>query len=92
MSGFGGILAFDLAGGATAVNRWAKGLSLIRLAPTLGGVETIALVPAVSSHIRLTTEERAAIGISDGTVRISCGIEDPADLINDLERALARHD
>jgi cystathionine beta-lyase/cystathionine gamma-synthase len=92
MSGFGGILAFDLAGGSEAVNRWARALSLIRLAPTLGGVETIALVPAVSSHIRLTSEERRAVGISDGTIRISCGIEDPADLVEDLERALARHD
>ena len=92
MHGFGGVLAFDLAGGEVAVRRWAEGLSLIRLAPTLGGVETIALVPALSSHIRLTADERLATGISDGTIRISCGIENPADLIRDLDRALARHD
>jgi cystathionine beta-lyase/cystathionine gamma-synthase len=92
MSGFGGILAFDLAGGEAAVRRWAEGLRLIRLAPTLGGVETIALVPAISSHIRLTPDERREVGISDGTVRVSCGIEDPADLIADLDRALARRD
>ncbi|MDZ4806542.1 MAG: aminotransferase class I/II-fold pyridoxal phosphate-dependent enzyme [Candidatus Eisenbacteria bacterium] len=92
MRGFGGILAFDLAGGEPAVRHWAEGLSLIRLAPTLGGVETIALIPAVSSHIRLSSDERLAAGISDGTIRISCGIEDPADLIKDLDRALGRHD
>ncbi len=91
MRGFGGILSFDLQGGEAAVRSWADGLSLIRLAPTLGGVETIALVPAVSSHIRLSTEDRLAAGISDGTIRISCGIEDPADLIRDLDQALARH-
>ena len=89
MSAFGGILAFDLAGGESAVRRWASGIELIRLAPTLGGVETIALIPAISSHIRLTPEERSAVGISDGTIRISCGIEDPGDLIADLERSLA---
>ena len=84
------VLAFDLKGGESAVRHWADALSLIRLAPTLGGVETIALVPAVSSHIRLTSEERHAAGISDGMIRISCGIEAADDIIADLDRALVR--
>ena len=61
---------------------------LIRLAPTLGGPETIALVPAVSSHIRLTPAERQSIGIADGLVRLSCGLEHIDDLKADLDAGL----
>lgn len=89
MRAFGGLLAFDLKGGAPAVESMAARLSLVRLAPTLGGVETIYLVPAVSSHIRMTPAERAAVGITDGSVRVSCGIEAAGDLLADFERALA---
>lgn len=89
MRAFGGLLAFDLRGGAAAVESMAARLRLVKLAPTLGGVETIYLVPAVSSHIRMTPEERAAVGIADGSVRVSCGIEAADDLIADFEQALA---
>lgn len=88
MRRFGGLFAFELTGGAAAVERLFERVRLIRLAPTLGGTETIALVPAVSSHIRLTPDERAAIGVPDGLVRISCGLEHPDDLVADLGRAL----
>lgn len=88
MRAFGGLLAFDLKGGADAVAAMAERLRLVRLAPTLGGVETIYLVPAVSSHIRMTPDERAAVGITDGSVRVSCGIEAAEDLVADFEQAL----
>lgn len=88
MSTFGGLLAFDLRGGAGAADRFVRNVRLIRMAPSLGGVDTICLVPAVSSHIRMSDAERRAIGITDGLVRLSCGIEDPDDLMADLERGL----
>lgn len=89
MRRFGGLLAIELKEGGAAVERFVQGLRLIRLAPTLGGAETIILIPAFSSHVRLTAAERAAIGVPDGLVRISCGLEHPDDLRADLERALA---
>jgi methionine-gamma-lyase len=88
MSGFGGILAFDVAGGLDAARRVASAFRLIRLAPTLGGVATIALLPALSSHIRMTSEERRAVGIGDGMIRLSCGLESASDVIADLDDAL----
>ena len=88
MKRFGGLLAFELTGGAVAVERLFARTRLVRLAPTLGGPETIALVPAVSSHIRLTPEERGAIGIADGLVRLSCGLETVEDLKADLDAGL----
>lgn len=88
MSRFGGLLAFELKGGASAAERFVQETRLIRLAPSLGGVETICLIPAVSSHIRMTPAERQAVGISDGLIRLSCGIEDPGDLVADIERGI----
>ena len=88
MSCFGGLFAFELTGGAEAAAEFVRRSRLIRLAPTLGGVETICLIPAVSSHIRLSPEERNAIGIPDGLIRVSCGIEHPEDLIDDIERGI----
>lgn len=89
MRRFGGLLAFELRGGSAAVERLFARTRLVRLAPTLGGPETIALVPAVSSHIRLTPEERRAIGIADGLVRLSCGLEAVEDLKADLDAGLS---
>lgn len=88
MKRFGGLLAFELRDGAPAVERLFARARLIRLAPTLGGPETIALVPAVSSHIRLTPAERQSIGIADGLVRLSCGLEHIDDLKADLDAGL----
>jgi methionine-gamma-lyase len=88
MTGFGGILAFEVDGGLDSARRVANGLRLVRLAPTLGGVATIALLPALSSHIRMSPEERRAVGIGDGLIRLSCGLESAADLIADLDEAL----
>jgi cystathionine beta-lyase/cystathionine gamma-synthase len=88
MSGFGGMLAFELAGGGVAAERLLKRLSLIRNAPSLGGVDTIVSEPRHTSHAHMSAEERAAVGVPDGFVRMSVGVEGAADLIADLEGAL----
>lgn len=88
MSGFGGMLAFELTGGAAASERMLRRLSLIRHAPSLGGVESIISEPRFTSHAHLTPEQRAAAGIPDGFVRLSVGIEDADDLIGDIQRAV----
>ena len=89
MSGFGGMLAFELSGGGGAAERLLKRLTLIRHAPSLGGVDTIVSEPRYTSHAHLTAVERAAAGIPDGFIRMSVGIEAASDLIDDLQRALA---
>jgi cystathionine beta-lyase/cystathionine gamma-synthase len=88
MSGFGGMLAFELSGGGLAAERLLKRLTLIRNAPSLGGVDTIVSEPRYTSHAHLTAEERAAAGIPDGFIRMSVGVESAADLIADLQGAL----
>lgn len=85
--GTGGIVAFDLAGGASAVDPFLRGLATIAIVHSLGEVATTISYPTVSSHRPLPVEERAALGVSAGTLRISCGIEHPSDLIADLTRA-----
>jgi len=88
MRGFGGMLSFSLRGGFDAVRRVLPRLRLAHLAANLGAVETLAGVPATTSHVECTAEERAAMGIPEGLVRYSVGIEDAGDLIADLEQAL----
>ncbi|HSG48967.1 MAG TPA: PLP-dependent transferase, partial [Longimicrobiales bacterium] len=75
-------------GGGRAANRFMRRLELVAVAPSLGGVETLVSQPRYTSHAALSTRERAELGIPDGFVRLSVGIESPADLIMDLERAL----
>jgi cystathionine beta-lyase/cystathionine gamma-synthase len=87
MRGFGGMLAIELAS-ADATSHFLRRLELIAHAPSLGGVDTLASEPRFTSHADLTAEERAAVGVPDGFVRISVGIEDADDLIADLEQAL----
>lgn len=89
MSGFGGMLSFMLDGGFDAVKRFLPRLKHAHLAANLGAVETIAGPPATTSHVECTPEERAAMGIPEGLVRYSVGIEDVNDLIGDLKQALA---
>jgi cystathionine gamma-synthase len=84
----GGMLAFELAGGGDAVRAFLGRLRLVQLIPSLGGVETGAGVPALTSHRGLAPEQRAELGITDGVVRISAGIEDPEDVLADVEQAL----
>jgi cystathionine beta-lyase/cystathionine gamma-synthase len=88
MSGFGGMLAIELTGGARGAERFIRKLRLIRHAPSLGGVDSLVSEPRHSSHTHLSAEERAKLGIPDGFLRLSVGIEDADDLIADIEQAL----
>ena len=85
---FGAMLSFEPKGGAGAAERMFSRLTIPLHAPSLGGPETLVTRPAASSHVGLTVEERARIGISDGLVRVSIGLEAPEDLIEDFDRAL----
>ena len=88
LDGFGGLLAIELAGGGAAAERFLRKLRLIAHAASLGGVDTLVVEPRFSSHAHMSSEERAAIGIPDGLLRLSIGIEDAADIIADIEQAL----
>ncbi|EEF63464.1 cystathionine gamma-synthase family protein [Pedosphaera parvula] len=88
MRGFGGVLSFMLKGGFDAVRAFLPRLRHAHLAANLGAVETIAGPPATTSHVECTPEERAAMGIPEGLIRYSVGIEDVDDLIADLKQAL----
>ncbi len=87
MSGFGGMLSCDL-GSLEAARRFFKALRLCFLGESLGGVESLIAHPASMSHAGISAEERVAMGVTDGLVRISAGIEDVNDLIADLRQAL----
>ncbi|MFI6579001.1 trans-sulfuration enzyme family protein [Nocardiopsis sp. NPDC050513] len=86
--GFGGVLAFELAGGLKAGRAFAERVRLAALAPSLGDVRTLVMHPASTSHRMLDAEGLARAGISEGLIRLSAGIEDVEDLWADLERAL----
>jgi cystathionine gamma-synthase/methionine-gamma-lyase len=88
--GRGGMVSFDIRGaGRAEAFKFLESLNLIRSAATLGDVYTLALYPAISTHRALTPEQRTAIGIGDGLIRLSVGIEDVEDVIADLDQALA---
>lgn len=89
MSGFGGVLSFEVQGGADGVAAVLSRLRLAHLAANLGAVETVVGSPATTSHVECTAEERASLGIPEALIRYSVGIEEPADLIADLEQALS---
>jgi len=88
MDGMGGMVSVELAGGRRAAFRFLKGLSVFTLAESLGGVESLVDHPASMTHASVPRAEREAHGVTDGLVRLSCGIEDPADLADDVTRAL----
>lgn len=90
MKDYGMMVSFELQGGEPAVDRFIKNLRLWYLATSLGGVESILSYPKLSSHIGLSSKRLKLLGVTPSTVRLSVGIEDPADLIADLEAALAR--
>jgi cystathionine gamma-synthase len=90
MRGFGGVVSFIVKGGLHGASRFVDGVTLARIGPSFGGVEALIEQPAVMSYYEMTSEQRAAIGIADGLVRMSVGIEDASDLILDLEQALSR--
>jgi len=89
MRGYGGVLSFMLEGGFEAVKRVLPRLKLAHRAANLGAVETVAGPPATTSHVECTAEEREAMGIPEGLIRYSVGIEDAGDLIADLTQAFA---
>jgi cystathionine gamma-lyase len=89
MSGFGGMIAFEVHGGLPAARRLVERTRVFTLAESLGGVEALIELPAAMTHASIPAETRRAHGIADGLVRISVGIEDVADLISDLDRALS---
>ncbi|MCC6556895.1 MAG: aminotransferase class I/II-fold pyridoxal phosphate-dependent enzyme [Polyangiaceae bacterium] len=89
LAGGGGVLSFELTGGVAAAERMIGRLRIPIQAPSLGGAETLITRPAITSHAGLDPEERRRMGIADGLVRVSVGIEAIEDLIEDFERALA---
>ncbi len=88
LDGFGGMLAIELVGGTRSTERFLRRLRLIKHAPSLGGVDSVISEPRFTSHSHLTSEERAALGVPDGFLRVSIGIEHVDDLIADIEQAL----
>jgi cystathionine gamma-lyase len=89
MSGFSGMLTFDVAGDLAATRRVLESFRVFTLAESLGGVESLIEHPAIMTHASLPADVRAKLGIGDSLVRVSVGIETTADLLRDLERALA---
>jgi methionine-gamma-lyase len=88
MSGFGGVLSIELVGGLEAATRFVEHLDLFQLSASLGSVESLAVHPASMWKAMLTEEELADAGLDSGLVRLACGQEDVADLIDDVDKAL----
>ena len=89
MKGFGGIVSIYVKGGLPAARQMMERCHLFALAESLGGVESLVNHPAIMTHASVPIERRAALGIHDNLVRLSVGVEDVADLIAELEAALA---
>jgi len=89
MSGYGGIVSAEIVGGLGAAKRFLRGLEVFTLAESLGGVESLIDHPASMTHASVPRAQREAHGLTNGLLRFSCGIEDPADLADDVRRALA---
>ena len=90
LDGYGGMVGLELAGGPKAAERMLKRVKLVTHAPSLAGVETLVSEPRLTSHKEISAQGRAALGFPDGFLRLSCGIEDAADIIADLEEALGK--
>lgn len=88
MSGYGGMVTFDLLGGREEADSFVRSLKLFSFAESLGGVESLACYPPEMTHGSIPREERIRRGITDGTIRLSVGIEDIDDLVTDLDQAL----
>ncbi len=88
MSGFGGMISAELSGDLSGAERFIKNLHYFSLAESLGGVESLIELPALMTHASVPTEDRIKLGITDTLIRISVGVEDADDLINDIKTAL----
>lgn len=88
MRGFGGMITAELKGGIEDARRFLERLTIFSLAESLGGVESLVEHPGIMTHASVPPEQRARLGISDGLVRFSVGIEDGDDLLADVEHAL----
>lgn len=89
-SSAGSMISFDVKGGEAKAFRFLNALTIVKLAVSLGGTESLAEHPATMTHSDVSPPERAAMGISESLIRLSVGVEDPDDLIWDIEQALAR--
>jgi cystathionine beta-lyase/cystathionine gamma-synthase len=87
-AGFGGVLSFELRGSADRADKFMRSTTIPIVAPSLGGVQTLLTRPAVTSHAGMPREERLHMGIADGLIRMSVGLEDTDEIIEDLDRAL----
>ena len=88
MSGGGTLIAFELAGGKAAAFAMMNAMRIVAVSNNLGDSKSLATHPGTTTHMRIGAEERARLGISDGAIRLSVGLEDVADLIADIDRAL----
>jgi len=92
MRAYGGMLAFDMKGGPkaglAAARRFCDRVRVFLLAASLGGVESLVVLPIYTSHVRMSLAELQASGVEPGTVRMSVGLEDPEDLLEDLRQGL----
>jgi cystathionine beta-lyase/cystathionine gamma-synthase len=89
MTGFGGMVCFDLDGRYDRAAACFDRLRLIKRAASLGGAESIVSLPVLTSHLGYSEEQLRAAGVTPGMLRVSVGLEEPADLIADLDHALA---
>ncbi len=89
MQGGSTLLAFEIKGGKAAAFRFQDALRLIRISNNLGDAKSLITHPATTTHQRLTPAARAGLGITDGMVRLSCGLEHPDDIVEDVFNALA---
>jgi cystathionine beta-lyase/cystathionine gamma-synthase len=90
LRGSSGMLSFELAGGLEAGSRFQQALEVALVGASLGGTHTLVTHPPSVTHTQLSRQQREALGITDGLVRVSVGIEDPEDLLEDFERALEK--
>jgi cystathionine gamma-lyase len=89
MSGPGGMISFELSGSLAQASAFLRALRIFACAESLGGVESLAEHPAIMTHASMSAEVRRSLGIGDGLLRLSIGLEDPGDLLADLERGFA---
>jgi O-succinylhomoserine sulfhydrylase len=90
MDGGGGIVTFEVDGGKTAAFNLERSLQLIDICNNLGDSKSLMTHPATTTHSRLSPEARAELGVTDGMLRLAVGLEDPADLCDDLDQALRK--